>query len=117
MSRVYQKSSRSLGQMVSNLLEDAFAVAMVGLTLLGIAGLVYKGLRPDGWVSSILEGLWEKSPGLVWIVGFGVAAATLTAKHYYDRNPRGNRSGNLVAYAFVALGLFFFFKLLVTGSL
>lgn len=117
MSRVYERSSRSLGQLVSNLLEDAFAVAMVGLTLLGVAGLVYKSLKPEGWLSSALEGLWDKSPGLVWIVGFGVAVVTLAAKHYYDRNPRGDRKGNFVAYVFVALGLFFFFKLVVTGSL
>ena len=41
MSRVYQKGSKSLGQVASGILEDGFAVAMVGLTLLGVAGVVY----------------------------------------------------------------------------
>jgi hypothetical protein len=108
MSRVYQKGSKSLGQVMSTVLEDAFAVAMVGLTLLGVSGLVYKSLKPN---------LWQKSPGLVWFAGFGLAAVTLIIKHYYDLAPSRNRSGNLIAYGFVALGLFFFFKLVITGAL
>jgi hypothetical protein len=117
MSRVYQKGSKSIGQLTSAVLEDAFAVAMVGMTLLGVAGVVYKSLKPEGWLSVGLDTLWEKSPGLVWFTAFSLAAVTLVVKHYYDRAPSRNRSGNLVAYAFVAMGLFFFFKLVVTGTL
>ena len=117
MSRVYQKGSRSLGSVVSSLLEDGFALAMVGLTVLGVAGLAYKSLKPEGWLSSALENLWDKSPGLVWLCGFGLAAVTLGLKHYLDRTPSRTRGGNLIAYVFVALGLFFFFRLLITGNL
>jgi hypothetical protein len=117
MSRVYQKGSKSLGQVTSSVLEDAFAVAMVGLTLLGVSGLLYKSFQPEGWVSGMLDNLWQKSPGLVWLAGIGLAGVIILLKHYYDRSPSGPRSGNLIAYAFVALGLFFFFKLLVTGAL
>jgi hypothetical protein len=100
MSRVYQKGSKSLGQVMSTVLEDAFAVAMVGLTLLGVSGLVYKSLKPEGWLSMGLDNLWQKSPGLVWFAGFGLAAVTLIIKHYYDLAPSRNRSGNLIAYGF-----------------
>jgi hypothetical protein len=117
MSRVYQKGSKSLGQVMSSLLEDAFAVAMVGLTLLGVAGIIYKSFRPEGWISGVLDSLWQKSPGLVWMAGLGAAALIILVKHYYDRSPSSSRSGNFIAYAFVALGLFFFFKLIVTGAL
>jgi hypothetical protein len=117
MSRVYHKGSKSIGQVVSGLLEDAFAVAVVGLTLLGVAGIVYRSLKPEGWISASLETLWDKSPGLVWVVGFGLTATTLALKHYYDHSPSRSRSGNLIAYAFIGLGLFFFFKMIITGSL
>jgi hypothetical protein len=117
MSRVYQKGSKSVGQLMSSMLEDAFAVAMVGLTLLGVAGLVFKSFNPQGWISKLLDGLWQKSPGLVWLAGIGLAALIIVGKHYYDRTPSNTRSGNFIAYAFVALGMFFFFKLIVTGSL
>jgi hypothetical protein len=117
MSRAYQKGSKSLGQVVAALLEDGFAVAMVGLTLLGVAGVVYRSLKPDGWISSALDSLWHKSPWLVWLTGFVVALAILAVKHTYDRSPNRTGSGNFIVYGFVALGLFFFFKLFVTGSL
>jgi hypothetical protein len=99
-------------------MEDAVAVAVVGLVVLGVGGLVYKLLNPGGWLSDWLGRLWDKSPGLVWVVGFAGAAVVILGKHVYDRNPRGNSArGNLAVYAFLALGLFFFFKLIVIGSL
>jgi hypothetical protein len=117
MRQLSGRPSRSLGQLVASVAEDAFALAVVGFTLLGVGGVAYKALSPDGWVSSALGRLWDKSPGLVWLAGFAVATITLVAKHYYDRDPRLGKRGDLVAYTFIALGLFFFFKLVITGSL
>lgn len=118
MNRVSGRTSKTLGQMLRSGTEDAVAVAVVGLVVLGVGGLVYKLLNPDGWVSDWLGRLWDKSPGLVWIVGFVGAAVVIVGKHLYDRNPQGNSTrGNLLVYAFLALGLFFFFKLIVIGSL
>jgi len=118
MNRVSGRTSKSFGHMLRSGLEDAVAVAVVGLVVLGVGGLVYKLLNPDGWLSDWLGRLWDRSPGLVWVVGFVGAAVVIFGKHVYDRNPHGNSTrGNLVVYAFLALGLFFFFKLVVTGSL
>jgi hypothetical protein len=118
MNRVSGRTSKSFSHMLRSGLEDAVAVAVVVLVVLGIGGLVYKLLNPDGWLSDWLGRLWAKSPGLVWLVGFVGAAVVIFGKHAYDRNPRADSArGNLVVYAFLALGLFFFFKLIVTGSL
>jgi hypothetical protein len=117
MARAYQKGSKTLGQVISSIVEDAFAVAMVGLTLLGVAGVLYKAFKPEGWVSATLESLWQKSPGLVWIAGFGLTFVVLLIKHTFEGSPGRGRTSNFVAYAFVAIGLFFFFKLIITGAL
>jgi hypothetical protein len=117
MRTISGRSSRSLGQLVSAVVEDAFALAVVGFTLLGVGGLAYKALSPQGWITTALGRLWDKSPGLVWLAGFAVATLILVAKHYYDRNPRHGKRGDAVAYTFIALGLFFFFKLVITGTL
>jgi hypothetical protein len=118
MNRVSGRTSRSLAETLRSGLEDAVAVAVVGLVVMGVGGLVYKLLNPDGWLTDWLGRLWEKSPGLVWLVGFVGAVVVIGGKHVYDRNPPGNTTrGNLLVYAFMALGLFFFFKLVVTGAL
>ena len=118
MNRVSGRTARSLTETLRSGLEDAVAVAVVGLVVMGVGGLVYKLLNPDGWLTDWLGRLWNKSPGLVWLVGFVGAVAIIAAKHFYDRDPPGNRvRGNLLVYAFMALGLFFFFKLVVTGTL
>jgi hypothetical protein len=111
------RSSKTLGQLVAGVLEDAVALGVVGFALLGVGGVAYKALSPDGWLAKAIDRLWDKSPGLLWLVAFSIAAVTLAVKHHFDRDPRLTSRGNVLAYAFVALGLFFFFKLLITGSL
>lgn len=108
---------KTVSQVIGNVAEDALAVAVVALTLLGIGGMVYKAFKPDGWLSLGLGHLWDKSPGLVWLAAFSVAAATLLAKHFFDRGRRAGTRGDVIGYAFVALGLFFFIKLLITGTI
>ena len=110
-------SSRSLGQLVTNVAEDAFALGVVGFTLVGIGGVAYKAFSPEGWVTTAIARLWDQSPALVWLAAFVVGIITLTIKHRYDRDPRLGGRGNAVAYTFIALGLFFFFKLVITGQL
>jgi uncharacterized membrane protein YecN with MAPEG domain len=99
------------------LLEDMLAIGLVGLSVLGVAGVAYKLFRPEGWGTSLLAYLWSKSPWLVWLAGFSIAAITLWAKHTYDRNPDGRRTGNFATYFLIVLGLFFLFRLMVTGRL
>ena len=119
MGRLVGRTPRTLGQIVWGLLEDGVAVGVVGLVVLGVGGLVYKLLAPEGgWISGWLAGLWDRSPGLVWLAGFVGAVAVILGKHAFDRRPSGKSGGgNIVVYAFLGLGLFFFFKLVVTGSI
>jgi hypothetical protein len=99
------------------MIEDAVSIGVVTLVVLGVGGLLYKALKPEGWITTALGHLWEKSPGLVWLAGFGIAVITLAFKHYFDRGTQRSSRANLLVYAFLALGLFFFFKLIVTGNL
>jgi len=96
---------------------EVFSIALICLVVLGLAGVLYKSLMPGGWISSLLDQLWTKNPWLVWLVGFGSASVLAAAKWWFDRDPDAGRRSEALAYAFMALGLFFFFKLLVTGSL
>lgn len=99
-----------------NLLADVGSILLLALMLLGTVGLGYRILRPGGWASTLLDYLWEKSPGLVWGAGFGlVIAAAVLKGMLFPR--RGDSHGDLLVYVAVAIGVFFFFKLIATGSL
>jgi hypothetical protein len=112
---MYGRSSSRTTGLLGGILEDALAIGLVGLAVLGLGGLAYKLFRPEGLGSSLLGYLWDKSPWLVWLAAFSVAAITLAGRHALG--PAPGRGGNFVTYMFVLLGLFFLFKLVVTGSL
>lgn len=84
--------------------------------MLGITGFVYQALRPGGWVGTAVDYLWEKGAGALWATAFGavivlaVVKAVLFPKDSTD-------SGDLLFYVGAALGLFYSFRLIVTGSL
>jgi len=100
----------------NNLLADVGSMLLLALVLLGVIGLAYRVLRPGGWAGSVLDYLWGKSPGLVWAAAFGtVIAAAFLKGVLFPR--RGDSHGDLLLYVGVAVGLFFFFKLIATGSL
>lgn len=100
---------------LGGLIADVLSFLLICLVLLGLAGVLYKTLGPEGWVSAVLDQLWNTHPGFVWLVGFAAASGLAAARWWLNRGS-GQRS-EIVAYGFMALGLFFFFKLVVTGSL
>jgi len=100
----------------NNLLADVGSILLLALLLLGAVGLAYRVLRPGGWAGTVLDYLWGKSPGLVWAAAFAtVIAAALLKGALFPRN--GDSHADLLLYVGVAVGLFFLFKLIATGSL
>jgi hypothetical protein len=99
------------------LLEDAVSIAMLGLVVLGLGGTLYKSLKPGGWLTLVLDRLWDQNPWLVWFLGFGAAALLALGKWWVSHSPRAGRRSDVLVYTFLALGLFFCFKLIVTGTL
>jgi len=111
------KRNHSFGRRMGRVAEDAISIAVIGFVVLGLGGSIYKAFKPEGWLNAALDRVWNESPLLVWLIGFSFAGLLALGKWWLmqNRNP-GGRS-DVLAYAFLALGLFFFFKLMVTGSL
>jgi hypothetical protein len=107
----------TLEQGAGGVIADALGIALICLVMLGVAGVLYKALAPGGWLTTALDEIWSNNPWLVWLIGFGSAASLAAGKWWLDRNPSPGLRSEAVVYALMALGLFFFFKLLVTGSL
>lgn len=69
------KRNHAFGQRVGRVTEDAISIAVIGFVVLGLGGMVYKALKPGGWLSAALDRIWNQSPLLVWLIGFTFAGA------------------------------------------
>ena len=87
------------------------------LLLLGFGGLVFKTLRSGGWLHALLGNLWDHRAAATAFAVLAGTTVAMGAKRYFDNvSPIGKRADFLV-YSCLALGLYFAFKLIVTGTL
>jgi len=114
-------NTKSTPRRRSGLFADLQSVAIHGtvmvLMVIGVGGLLYKSLRPGGWLSGLTSGLVS---GGSWSILFGIGAligAGLVVRQWLDAPESASTRGDLVLYAAMALGVFFSFELIVNGSL
>jgi hypothetical protein len=93
----------------------AYSFGIIGLSLMGMAGVVYHALAPQGALSPWILSLWARHPFFATLVLIGLVAMVLAARTG-ELGVRASRS-DLPLYVFVGLGTFFAARLLVTGSL
>jgi hypothetical protein len=78
--------------------------------------VLYKALGPGGWINALPISSGTRIPG--WSGDrVRLRSALAAARWWLRRSPSAGQRSEVLAYAFMALGLFFCFKLMVTGSL
>jgi hypothetical protein len=90
------------------------------LVLLGIGGTAYHMFRDDGLIAKGLGALWEAQYQAPVITIITVLAGIYVAKVLYDSQIGGKRNSkipDLVLFTFVGVGIFFLYRLIVTGSI
>jgi len=106
---------------VLNLLQEGiqtvFHLLLFSLLLLGFGGLIYKALRNGGWIQSLLESFWAQHPATAVVALLAAVGVAVGAKRYFDKVSMTGKRGDVLVYGCLALGLFFAFKLVVTGTL
>lgn len=90
---------------------------LFSLLLLGFGGMIYKALRSGGWIETLLGSFWAAHPAWAIAALLAALAAVAAAKRYFDNATMFGKRGDILVYGFLALGLFFAFKLVVTGAL
>ena len=99
-------------------IQTLFHLLLFSLLLLGFGGLIYKALRSGGWIQSILESFfWAQHPATAIVALLAAVAVAAGAKRYFDNVSMTGKRGDVLVYGCLALGLFFAFKLIVTGTL
>jgi len=104
-------------QLVQEGIQTLFHLLLFSLLVLGFGGLVYKALRPEGWMSNVVGQAWNAHPVAAIVFCITALAAAMWGTRFFERLPLFGKRGDMLVYCCLALGLFFAFKLAVTGSL
>ncbi|HEX4986341.1 MAG TPA: hypothetical protein VFV71_09785 [Burkholderiales bacterium] len=117
LSEISARPGRGLFNVLQEGVQTLFHLLLFSLLLLGFGGLIYKALRSGGWVETLLGGIWERHPTAAVVALLGAAGVATLVKRYFDRGAALGKRGDMLVYGCLALGLFFAFKLVVTGTL
>lgn len=98
-------------------IQTLFHLLLFSLLLLGFGGLIYKALRSGGWIESILGSFWAQHPTMAVVALLAAIGVAACAKRYFDNATMFGKRGDILVYGCLALGLYFAFKLVVTGTL
>ncbi|MEK6210010.1 MAG: hypothetical protein AABM64_06505 [Pseudomonadota bacterium] len=117
LSNLTARPVRSVLQILQEGVQTLFHLLLFSLLVLGFGGLLYKALRSGGWVESMLGRIWDQHPTVAIVMLLAALAGATWGTRLFDRLPLYGKRGDMLVYCCLALGLFFAFKLVVTGSL
>ncbi|HVY06102.1 MAG TPA: hypothetical protein VHB46_09010 [Burkholderiales bacterium] len=116
-SEVTDRPARGVLHILQEGVQTLFHLMLFSLLLLGLGGLIYKSLRSGGWIESALGGMWAQHPALTIVMLLLAVGIGTLVKRFFDHRATFGKRGDILVYGCLALGLFFAFKLAVTGTL
>ncbi|HEV8647557.1 MAG TPA: hypothetical protein VGR01_18520 [Burkholderiales bacterium] len=117
LSDLTARPVRSVLQILQEGVQTLFHLLLFSLLVLGFGGLLYKAMRSGGWVESVLGRIWDQHPAVAIVTVLAALASATLGTRLFERLPLFGKRGDMLVYGCLALGLFFAFKLVVTGSL
>jgi Na+/H+ antiporter NhaC len=117
LSQLTTRPARGVLNILQEGIQTLFHLLLFSLLLLGFGGLIYKALRSGGWIESLLGSFWAQHPAMTIVTLLGAMGVAALAKRYFDNVAMFGKRGDVLVYGCLALGLFFAFKLVVTGTL
>jgi hypothetical protein len=117
LSDLTDRPARGVLHILQEAIQTLFHLLLFSLLLLGFGGLIYKALRSGGWIQSVLGSFWDQHPAAAIVALLAAAGVAAGAKRYFDKGSIFGKRGDVLVYGCLALGLFFAFKLVVTGTL
>lgn len=99
-----------------NLLSTLAAIGRIGLMLIGLTGIAVEIFRDDGWLKQLLGKIFDSSMGFVY-VGVGIAVIYFLNRWMATADGKASSGkGDLPLYIMMAIGAFFLYNLITTGS-
>lgn len=92
-------------------------LVLFAFMLLGVGGVVFKFIMPEGWMAEGWDLIWKKNPGYAFFFFLAAVIAFVLGKSWLDNLNLQARPGNFIAYVWALLGMYFAVKLGIYGSL
>jgi len=100
-----------------SLLETVLAVGRIGLMLLGIIGIAYEAFRENGLLKQWLKSLFSSTGSLAGAVIMALVLYLFWRWMNAAPDGKATKRGDIPLYAMMAIGAFFLYRLITTGSL
>jgi hypothetical protein len=117
LSHMTDRPLRSLFGVLHEGFHTLFQLLFLSLLLLGLGGLIFKAVRPGGWVEALSGGLWEANPSYAIGALLALIIGSIWAKRAVESLPLFNRRSEWLVYGCLALGAFFAVQLIANGTL
>lgn len=105
---------------MSPLVSTLLAVLVGALILLGIGGIVYHLFRDGGWIAQGMDALWEAQYQAPLMTIFLIVVALFVIRILHAAQIGGKHESklpDLALYTFIATGIYFLGRLVITGQI
>ncbi|HWQ38625.1 MAG TPA: hypothetical protein VNM24_08460 [Burkholderiales bacterium] len=117
LSHLTDRPVRSLLNVLQEGVQTLFLLLLVCLLALGLGGLVYKAVGPEGWLEATLGRIWHAEPVYAIVLATALVLGGVWVRWRIEKLPLFGKGGDWMVYACLALGLFFAVRLAATGTL
>jgi O-antigen/teichoic acid export membrane protein len=98
-----------------SLLNTLVAVGRFGLMLIGIIGISVEMFRDDGWLKQLI-GKAFSSPSALLLIPLVIGVLYVLDKIISNAAGKPSSKGDIPLYIMMAIGAFFLFRFITTGS-
>ena len=89
------------------------AIASFGLALAGVVGLAYKIFKPEGWLAQLMSQVWDLQMNFSYLTIPVLIGVIVVGRYLFSGIiEEKSKFGNVITYAFMALGLYFIVRVL-----
>jgi hypothetical protein len=117
LSHLSDRPVRTLFGVLQEGVHTLFQLLLLCLLILGLGGLVFKAIGPEGWLEATLGRLWEAHPTQAVLGGLALLVAGGWVQRKVEQLPMFGRGGDWLVFGCLAFGLFFAVRLVATGGL